>query len=577
MISALINRVRNLHVSQWAKITSMLLVLLLFTWCKLEAGANTRATESVTEISIVMDEDTWNALRHTARSTEVLIPICGAGPAESPYEYLPATVTVDGVALENVGVRAKGFWGSINPVRPSLKIKFDEFVEGQTLGDIRRMTLNNNNQDYSRMRTCLAMRTFQKAGLPASDCSFAHVTVNGKDMGVYSLVEPIKKPFLRKHFADDEGNLYEAQLSDFVAELINSFERKTNDATAEDRSDLEAVMMAIEANDTELLTELDAVIDLDAFFSFWAMEILVSHWDGYTGDRNNCYIYNDPTTGKFTFIPWGPDAAFSAKEEALQINSVGPLFANSVLSKRLYDHPEGRSLFIAKLAELYDLVWGDDELLKKVRETRRLLRPYILPEMKRRFWLGIVALRRHMVAHAQDVYETILAPSQPPEYPYVPIPYCAFDIYMPDAQPFTISFSATWGTSQGYGIGEVDQFEVPGIDADTYSAAANMTFRPPLGNVAIDIAGYQSGSPTISGMYITMSPYTFLSGEDIITDNLATLALAYRIPSLFDLTNLELTGIVTNGVLRLDQAGMNPGDTVSGTFTGEIILAPPPQ
>ena len=41
MISSLINRVRNLHVSQWAKITSMLLVLLLFTWCKLEAGANT--------------------------------------------------------------------------------------------------------------------------------------------------------------------------------------------------------------------------------------------------------------------------------------------------------------------------------------------------------------------------------------------------------------------------------------------------------------------------------------------------------------------------------------------------------
>jgi len=104
-----------------------------------------------------------------------------------------------------------------------------------------------------------------------------------------------------------------------------------------------------------------------------------------------------------------------------------------------------------------------------------------------------------------------------------------------------------------------------------------MTFRSPLGNVAIDLAGYQSESPVINGMYITMSPSTFLSGEDIITDNLATLALLYRIPRMFDLANLELTGIVTNGVLRLDQAGMHPGDTVSGTFTGEIVLAPPQQ
>jgi len=189
MISALTSRVCNLHVWQWAQITAILLFLLLFTWCELEAAVMNRATETVTEIAILMDEDDWDALRHTARSPEVVIPICGSIPPESPYEYMPATVTVDDVTLENVGVRAKGFWGSVNPERRSLKIKFDEFVDGQTLGETKRMTLNNNNQDYTRMRTCLALRMFQKAGLPASDCSFAHVTVNGKDLGVYSFLK----------------------------------------------------------------------------------------------------------------------------------------------------------------------------------------------------------------------------------------------------------------------------------------------------------------------------------------------------------------------------------------------------
>jgi len=558
MIPAIFGRICHLNLAQGARILSMLVFLLVLTWCKLEASGTIRATENVTEISILMDEDDWDELRHTARSPEVVIPVCGSVPPEPPYEYLPATVTVDGVTLENVGVRAKGFWGSINPVRRSLKIKFDEFVEGQMLGEIKRMTLNNNNQDYSRMRTCLALRMFQKAGLPASDCSFARVTVNAKDLGVYSLVEPIKKPFLRKHFADDEGNLYEAQLGDFLSQLINSFERKTNEATADDRSDL----------------ELGAIIDLDAFFGFWAMEILLAHWDGYTGNMNNYYIYNDPTTGKFTFIPWGPDAAFSEKEEILQINSVGPLFANSALSKRLYDHPEGRALFIAKLAELYDLVWGDDELLNQVIATRRLLRPYVLPEMKLRFCLRVVELYNSMIAHAQDVYETILEPAEAPEYPYEPLLRCVE--IRPEAQLFEISFSTTWGTFPSYGVGEVDRFDVPGIDEQAYSAAASKSFTPVPGpgNVTINISGYKALSTTVNGISISMSPFKFLSGEDILVNNLGTFAISYRIPNLFDPTNIELTGIVTNGILSLDEAGMNRGDAVSGIFTGEIIIAP---
>jgi hypothetical protein len=575
MTPMIFGRICNWNLAQGARILSTLLLLLVLTWCKFEAEANTRATETVTEVSIVMAEDDWDALRHTARSPEVVIPVCGSVPPESPYEYVPATVTVGGVTLENVGVRAKGFFGSVNPVRRSLKIKFDEFVEGQTLGETKRLTLNNNNQDYTRMRTCLALRVFQKAGLPASDCGFAHVAVNGKDLGVYSSVEPIKKPFLRKHFADDEGNLYEAQLGDFLPELINSFERKTNDATADDRSDLEAAMMALEADDADLLNELGAVIDLDAFLGFWAMEILLAHWDSYTGNMNNYYIYNDPTTGKFTFIPWGPDAAFSEKEEILQINSVGPLFANSALSKRLYDHPEGRELFIAKIAELYDLVWGDDELLNQVIATRRLLRPYILPDMKRRFFLSVVALYNSMKVHAHDVYETILEPAEAPEYPYEPLLRCVEE--RPEAQPFAISFSTTWGTFPTYGVGEVHRFDVPGIDEQVYSAAASNSFTsvPGPGNVSINISGFKLLSTTVNGISINMSPYKFLSGEDIIVNNLGTFAISYRIPSWFDPNNIELTGIVTNGILSLNEAGMNRGDAVSGTFIGEIIVTPP--
>ena len=57
------------------------------------------------------------------------------------------------------------------------------------------------------------------------------------------------------------------------------------------------------------------VIDVSQFIRFFAMEFLLKHWDGYTDNRNNTYIYNDvkavanPTVSNvnFEFIPWGLD------------------------------------------------------------------------------------------------------------------------------------------------------------------------------------------------------------------------------------------------------------------------------
>ena len=49
------------------------------------------------------------------------------------------------------------------------------------------------------------------------------------------------------------------------------------------------------------------VIDEEAFYKFWALEGLLSFWDGYSGNRNNYFIYLNPGTGKLHFMPWGAD------------------------------------------------------------------------------------------------------------------------------------------------------------------------------------------------------------------------------------------------------------------------------
>lgn len=535
----------------------------------------------VRQISIEMDPAVWDEIRHTARSPEILLPRCEKEPVESPYEYVPATVTVDGETLENVGVRTKGWWGSVNPVRPSLKIEFDEFVEDQRLGGLERMTLNNNNHDFSRMHTCFAYQVFRDAGYPAPECEYGHVTVNGTDLGVYSVVEPIKKSFLRKWFDSDEGNLYESQLSDFAPYNITSWERKTNKKTADDRSDIEAVMAALEPNDDLLLSRLGEVIDLDQFYTYWAIETLISFWDSYNSNRNNFYIYNDPGIGKFVFIPWGADDAFTSKSTFLTVNSNGPLFANSVLSNTLYANPEARQKFKTRLTELYSVIWGNDRLQQQVSHVQKALEPFISQKFNPNFVGAAQTLQAFMNELSTRIETQLVIPDQLPDYPYPPAQKCLYELAEP--QPFSVSFSAIWGLSELFGDNPstVSEFSFPGIEhANLQYASVSVapTLEEDLGGLGNVMMKFYL-LPTMEddtlngdlvGIMFTLSPQQYQTGN-VVIENLTTCGTGLYLSNFNDRNTARLRGIVTGGHLELTQTGMEPGEPVSGTFSGEIV------
>ena len=65
------------------------------------------------------------------------------------------------------------------------------------------------------IRQYLAYEVFRRTDVPAQRCSFAKVLVNGKDLGIYTALEPINEAFLSEHFGRGDGNLYEGGRSDF--------------------------------------------------------------------------------------------------------------------------------------------------------------------------------------------------------------------------------------------------------------------------------------------------------------------------------------------------------------------------
>jgi hypothetical protein len=139
--------------------------------------------------------------------------------------------------------------GSMTSFKPSLKLKFGD--EHRPFG-IRRITLNNADDDLTVSRECLSYDLFREAGIAAPRCGLARVTVNGEVLGIYTHIEEIKKPMLKLNFGEDadKTDLHEITMADFVDDRIIMFEPKGQD---DDDDGQPAEMSALQAIERELM------------------------------------------------------------------------------------------------------------------------------------------------------------------------------------------------------------------------------------------------------------------------------------------------------------------------------------
>ncbi|WP_303292938.1 CotH kinase family protein [Marinobacter sp. ST-43] len=324
------------------------------------------APDRVLAVDIRMPADEFRQLRSEARTLASTDRECV--PAFEYTEYT-ARVTIDGESMDKVVVRKKGYMGSLSPSIPSLKLDFNDLQKGRTYQNSSRMTLNNNRQDPSNARQCMAYDQFREAGIAAPRCNYARVTVNGETLGVFTNVEPLKKPFLTRAFGNDEGNQYEAQTADFGTWLSQRFEKKTNEKE-NDRSDLQAVAEALALPDEQMLNVLPQLVDVDQFIRFWAVETLLGAWDSATGNANNFHIYRNPEDGLFHFIPWGADTAFRGDHPLKPLTGV--FYRNFRLADRLFQIPEYRAAYYAELENLLETQWDENALTDRLARIRQL-------------------------------------------------------------------------------------------------------------------------------------------------------------------------------------------------------------
>ena len=128
-------------------------------------------------------------------------------------EYSSCTVVIDGKKHSNIAIRAKGNTSlssvrSMGSQRYSFKLEFDHYENGKNCDGLDKLCLNNLIQDNTMMKDYLVYQLMDDFGADAPLCSFAYITVNGEDWGLYLAVEGVEDGFLSRNYGSDVGELY---------------------------------------------------------------------------------------------------------------------------------------------------------------------------------------------------------------------------------------------------------------------------------------------------------------------------------------------------------------------------------
>ena len=266
-------------------------------------------TSKVHTINIIMDD--WDEFTANCKSEE----------------YYACTVVIDGETFKNVAIRGKGntSLSQVTNDRYSYKIEFDHYTDALTYHGLDKLCLNNIIQDNTYMKDYLCYQMMQQMGVAAPLCSYAYLTVNGEDWGLYLAVEAVEESFLQRSYGSDYGELYKPDSTemgggnfaggsgsaDVLLQYIdddpdsysNIFDNAKTSCSEADKARLIAALKTLSGEDAS------SAVDVDMVIRYFVAHNFVLNFDSYTGSMIHNY-YLCEKGGQLQMIPWDYNLAF---------------------------------------------------------------------------------------------------------------------------------------------------------------------------------------------------------------------------------------------------------------------------
>lgn len=225
-------------------------------------------------------------------------------------------------SIEEIGFRLRGNTSRYS-AKKSFKVSFNTYQKGRKYYGLEKLNLNGEHNDPSVSRAKLGWDLARALEIPAPRSNHVRLYINGNYHGLYLNVEHIDEEFAQSRYGNQYGNLYKClypadlkylgsnpNLYKYVSGGRRAYDLKTNTAY-DDYSDLaEFINILNNTVISALPCELEKVFNVQDYLKVMALDIFIANWDGYIFNKNNFYLYKNPESGRFEYIPYDIDNTY---------------------------------------------------------------------------------------------------------------------------------------------------------------------------------------------------------------------------------------------------------------------------
>ncbi|MEE3378458.1 MAG: CotH kinase family protein, partial [Lachnospiraceae bacterium] len=317
------------------------------------------------------------------------------------HAYVSCSAVIDGDAANNVGLRVKGKTdlGNVREEsreRMSFRLEFDHYQLGETWHGLDKLDLNNLIQDATCMKEYLTYSLMRGFGVPSPLASYAKVTLNGEEIGLYLAVEGVEDSFISRNYGGGRTVLYKPESTEGSedARAIEAVKLKyTDDDPQSYAALLENAGTELEPGDRDRLIgllkklsgyeDLDRILDTEEILRYFVVHNFTFNDDSYTGSTVGNYVLA-VRDGTLSMIPWDYNTAYgsaSGMEEQAAVNA--PIDAPAP-EGRVDDRPMVGWIFSdASYKEQYHALFlefiqkyaENGRIREMIRETKELIAP----------------------------------------------------------------------------------------------------------------------------------------------------------------------------------------------------------
>lgn len=383
-------------------------------------------TDSIATLNITISENNWQFLTSDPERKD----------------YVSCNLKGFGKELDSIGIRFKGSYGTLwscldedNNLtcnKLSLKLDINYFFKDQEFYGIKKLNLHSMGRDPSKMREKLAYDFYREAGLHAPLAAWVKVKINGKNMGVYALIEQVDNDFLVRNWGSKEGYLFkEAYPNTPDTNYLKSHQKNHKNKNG-GVAYLDFITEIPLANEKSWLNNF---IDMEQWVNYLAIEKLINNWDGittfYCSPIGFCFPHNyywHLQDTKFTPIVWDVDLTFNSKKfwdgypawyDDVENCNIMEYHGGAFL---LPSQCDGLLIFTKKfyfeeykvaLKSLIQTNISSGKIFEKVNQYQNLIQPHLKDELEITAWqIEVEKLKSYIqyLANAETNWLTNIAP-----------------------------------------------------------------------------------------------------------------------------------------------------------------------